>query len=266
MNAYLAIGLAMLMIVGMSGCSSVDTSQRLTLAMPAKTNPIGTDTRAKYLWTDKPYITPLHTGLQTLPMKGKFIRLNMDTGLCGQSTAKTNTDDDDAADVLIDAKWSHVGKDKLVNILNGLQEQVHVPSVKSISQAATPINAGHVVAGAIVAPIYIAAGVILAPLYVLSGEAFKDQEPRDIEKRRAFVSNRIIVSDDNVTYALLNVHITHRREQLLFPVRTPSRSEDWETPLDYVLLFAIDAPDAEQGRMALCGIPAKKQLPPLKIE
>lgn len=262
MNTLLTISLVSCALIALSGCSNVDTSQRLTLAMPAKSNPIGTDTIAKYHWADKPYITSIHAGLQTLPMKGKFVRINMDKGLCGPALSQQNIEDDDAADVLIDAKWSHVGKDKLINILNGLQADFHVPNIKSISQAATPITASHVIAGAIVAPIYIAAGVIFAPLYVLTGEAFKDQEPKDIEKRKAFVSNRRIISDDNVSYALLNVQITHRREQLLFPVRTPSRSEDWEMPLNYVLLFAIDAPDEQQGRMALCGISAKKNLPP----
>jgi hypothetical protein len=266
MKIGILISFIIVMFSALSGCSSIDTSQRLTLSMPAKSNPIGTDTSAKYLWIDKPYITPIYRGLETLPMKGKFVRLNMDSGLCGQSVQQTNITDDDAADVLIDAKWLQFGKDKLINILNGLQETVHVPSVKTISQPATQLTAGHVVAGAIVAPIYIAAGVVLAPLYVLTGEAFKDHEPRDIEKRKSFVSKRIIVSDDTVTYALLKVQITHRREQLLFPVSTPSRPEDWETQLDYVLLFAIDASDSEQGRMALCGIPAKKELLPFKVE
>jgi len=248
------------------GCSSIETSQRLSLAMPAKTNPVGTDTTAKYSWIDKPYITPALAGISTLPMKGKFIRLNVGDEVCGKSTLGNHAiQDDNAADVLIDANWQTVGSEKLLTILNGLQDRVHVPSVKAISTPPTKIQASQVIAGAIVAPIYLAVGVVVAPIYLLTGEAFKDQEPRDIEKRKAFISDRLISSDNTVTFALLNVRVTNRREQLLFPVSTPSLSEDWEPPLDYVLLFAIDAPDSELGRMGLCGISAKRQLPPLML-
>lgn len=267
LSTHLLMGvLCSTLLLLLSGCSSIDTSQRLSLVMSAKSNPVGTDTVAKYSWTDKPYITPIHAGLSALPMKGKFVRLNIGDEVCGKLKLDNNAiQDDNAADVLIDATWQNVGSDKLLTILNGLQDRVHVPSVKAISTPPTKIQASQVIAGAIVAPIYLAVGVIAVPLYLLTGEAFKDQEPRDIEKRKAFISDRLITSDNTVSFALLNVRLTNRKEQLLFPVSTPSLPEDWESPLDYVLLFAIDAPDNELGRMGLCGIPAKRQLPPLTL-